>query len=68
VSANTNCPVNNLLTFQTRWADLVAEARALRKEVSQIARDYDEKGKLADADPGSDKIEEREQVKKEELS
>lgn len=50
-----------------RWADLVSEARGLRKEISEIASDYDDKGKTADPSP-EDKTEEREKVKSEELA
>ncbi|KAI0062502.1 hypothetical protein BV25DRAFT_639110 [Artomyces pyxidatus] len=41
-----------------RWHDLVAEARGLRKEIGQIARDYDQNGKRGKEEDNDERIEE----------
>ena len=40
-----------------RWADLIAEAKGLRKEISRIAEDYDER-RWKEREEEHDKVEE----------
>lgn len=41
-----------------RWADLIAEAKSLRKEISKIAEDYDER-RWKERDEGRQQAEEQ---------